>query len=67
MDDLLTKLHSGPTHDTQEDRATMLRAAHEIQRLQVQLEDARHDRGAGPILQPDEHQGRETLSQRSHG
>jgi hypothetical protein len=44
MDDLLAKLHAGPSGDTQQDRATMLRAAHEIQRLQVQLQDAR-DKG----------------------
>jgi hypothetical protein len=34
MDDLLAKLHAGPSGDAQQDRATMLRAAHEIQRLQ---------------------------------
>jgi hypothetical protein len=45
MDDLLAKLHAGPTGDAQQDRATMLRAAHEIQRLQAQLQDARNKDG----------------------
>jgi hypothetical protein len=44
MDDLLAKLHTGPSGDAQKDRATMLRAAHEIQRLQAQLQDARNQR-----------------------
>ena len=45
MDDLLAKLHAGPSGDAQQDRATMLRAAHEIQRLQAQLQDARNKDG----------------------
>ena len=46
MDDLLAKLHAGPSGDVQQDRETMQRAAHEIKRLQVQLEDARNPKGA---------------------
>jgi hypothetical protein len=46
MDDLLPSLHVGPTGNVQQDRETMQRAAHEIKRLQVQLEDARNPRGA---------------------
>ena len=46
MDDLLASLHAGPTGNVQQDRETMQRAAHEIKRLQVQLEDARNPRGA---------------------
>jgi hypothetical protein len=58
MDDLLAKLHAGPSGDAQQDRATMQRSAHEIQRLQAQLEDARNQRGARrPHLLPDENQG----------
>ena len=44
MDDLLEKLRAGPSGDAGQDRATMHRAAHEILRLQVQLEDARNPR-----------------------
>ena len=46
MDDLLAKLHAGPSGDVQQDRETMQRAAHEIKRLQVQLDDARNPNGA---------------------
>ena len=46
MDDLLEKLRAGPSGNVQQDRETMQRAAHEIKRLQVQLEDARNPRGA---------------------
>jgi hypothetical protein len=42
MDDLLAKLRAGPSGDAVQDRATMHRAAHEIQRLQTQLKDARN-------------------------
>jgi hypothetical protein len=45
MDDLLAKLHAGPSGDAQQGRATVLRAAHEIQRLQAQLKDARNKEG----------------------
>ena len=45
MDDLFAKLHAGPSGDAQQDRATMLRAAHESQRLQAQLQDARNKDG----------------------
>jgi hypothetical protein len=45
VDDLLAKLHAGPSGDAQQDRATMLRAAHEIQRLQAQLQNARNKDG----------------------
>ena len=46
MDDLLARLHAGPSGNVQQDRETMQRAAYEIKRLQVQLEDARNPRGA---------------------
>ena len=46
MDDLLASLRAGPSGNPEQDRATMQRAAHEIQRLQVQLEDARKQKGA---------------------
>jgi hypothetical protein len=46
MDDLLARLHAGPSGNVQQDRETMQRAAHEIKRLQVQLEEARSPRGA---------------------
>jgi hypothetical protein len=39
MDDLLAKLCAGPSGSSEQDRATMHRAAHEIRRLQAQLED----------------------------
>jgi len=42
MDDLLAKLRVGPSGDAVQDRATMHRAAHEIQRLLAQLKDARN-------------------------
>jgi len=41
MDDLLAKLRAGPSGDAA-DRATIHRAAHEIQRLLAQLKDARN-------------------------
>jgi hypothetical protein len=46
MDDLLARLQAGPSGNVQQDRETMQRAAHEIKRLQVQLEEARSPRGA---------------------
>ena len=46
MDDLLARLRAGPTGDAKQDRATMQRAAHEIQRLQVQLQEARKEKPA---------------------
>jgi hypothetical protein len=46
MDDLLARLRAGPTGDAKLDRATMQRAAHEIQRLQVQLQEARKEKPA---------------------
>jgi hypothetical protein len=66
MDDLLARLRAGPSGDAEQDRATMQRAVHELQRLQVQLEDARNQRGAlGP--QPHECQGQEPLMQANYG
>jgi len=46
MDDLLARLRAGPTGDAKQDRTTMQRAAHEIQRLQVQLQEARKEKPA---------------------
>ncbi len=63
MDDLSCKLRAGPTGKSEQDRATMHRAAHELQRLQVQLQEGRNEnmklgrqadeyRGKEPVVDP---------------
>jgi hypothetical protein len=59
MDDLLARLRVGPSGDPQQDRATMHRAAHELQRLLVQLQEARNRNEAR--LQPQEYRGKEPV------
>ena len=68
MDDLLAKLRAGPSGDPEQDRATMHRAAHEIQRLQVQLQEARTRKSAlEPQLKAREYQGKEPVTQADYG
>jgi hypothetical protein len=61
MDNLFASLRAGPTGKPEQDRATMHRAAHELQRLQMQLQDARNEsskfrwdeyRGKEPVADP---------------
>ena len=66
MDDLLAKLRAGPTGTSEQDRATMHRAAHEIQRLQVQLQDARNE-GTKLGRQREEYCGKEPIVDPSYG
>jgi len=66
MDYLLAKLRAGPTGNSEQDRATMHRAAHAIQRLQLQLHDARN---AGTKLgrERDEYRGIEPVADPAYG
>jgi hypothetical protein len=66
MDDLLLRLCAGPTGNSEEDRATMHRAAHEVQRLQLQVQDARN---AGTKLgrEQDEYRGIEPVVDPAYG
>jgi hypothetical protein len=66
MDDLLAKLRAGPTGNSQQDRATMHRAAHEIQRLKLQLQDARNA-GAKLGRETHEHGGKEPIADPAYG
>jgi hypothetical protein len=66
MDDLLAKLRAGPSGNSEQDRAIMHRAAHEIQRLEVQLKDARNE-STKLWRQPDEYHGLEPVSDPSYG
>jgi hypothetical protein len=67
MDDLLAKLHAGPTGNLEQDGATMQRAAHEIQWLQAQLENARSLTRTGHHLRSDEYHGKEPVIDPSYG
>jgi hypothetical protein len=60
MDDLFAKLRAGPSDDPQQDRATMHRAAHELQRLLVLLREARNRKE--PRLQTQEYRGKEPVA-----
>jgi hypothetical protein len=60
MEDLLAKLRAGPSGDSLQDRATMHRAAHEIQRLLVQLQEARYRNDTR--LQTQEYRGKEPVA-----
>ena len=66
MDYLLAKLRAGPTGNSEQDRATMHRAAHEIQRLQLHLQDSRN---AGTKLgrERDEYRGIEPVTDPAYG
>ena len=61
MDDLLAKLHAGPTGDLEQDRTTMRRAAHEIRRLQAQIEGAKTQKFPEHRLQSEEYHGKEPI------
>jgi len=60
MDELLAKLRAGPSGDSPQDRATMYRAAHELQRLLVQLQEARNQKE--PRLQNQDYRGKEPVA-----
>jgi sensor histidine kinase regulating citrate/malate metabolism len=66
MDDLLANLRAGPSGKAQQDRALMHRAAHEIQRLQAQLQDARNE-SIKLRRQADEYCGKEPVGDPDHG
>ena len=66
MDDLLAKLRAGPTGNSEQDRATMHRAAHEVQRLQLQLQDARNA-GTNLARETYEYRGKEPVADPAYG
>ena len=66
MDDLLAQLRAGPSGNSEQDRATMHRAAHEIRRLQAQLQDARNE-SIKLGRQADEYRGKEPVGNPDYG